>query len=163
MTYSTSYAKNGLRLTPLSTISRWECKDSTRPTQLTMARLQLPLLRLVTLHLHHHQGTHLHHPQMANLRRLLVPQPQPPAALPQDRLVQLTTWPIGGSYTPSSLIYQLTTSPGPPMGMMSTLTRSSNGMRKRWVRAEARVLLELPLPVLRNCKRPWSSAIVYHS
>ena len=153
MTYSTLYAKNGLRLTPLSTISRWGCKDSMRPTQLTMARLQLPLLRLVTLHLHHHQGTHLHRHQMVNLPRLLVPQPQPLAVLPQDRLVQLTTWPIGGFLTPSSLIYKLTTSSGLPMGTISTLKLSSNGMRKRWLRAEARVLLEPPLQVLRDCKR----------
>jgi len=44
------------------------------------------------------------------------------------------------------------------MGTTLTLTRSSNGMRKRWLRMEARLLQELPLPVLRNCKRPWLPA-----
>ena len=161
MTYSTLYVKNGLRLAPPSTISLWGCKDSTRPTQLTMARLQLPLHHLVTLRLHLLQGTRLHLRQMVNPRRLLVAQPQPP--VPQDRLAQLTTWHTGGPLILSSPIYQLTTSPGLRMGTTSILKHSSNGMRKRWLRAEAKVLLELPLPVLLNCTRPWSPAIDHHT
>src|SRR5258706_2942185 len=99
MTYSTLYVKNGLKLAPPSTISQWGCKDSTRPpTQLTMARLRLPLHHLVTLHLHHLQGTRLHLHQMVNPRRLLVAQPQPLAAVPQDRLALLTTWHTGRDF-----------------------------------------------------------------
>ena len=64
---------------------------------------------------------------------------------------------------PSIPIYQLTTSPGLPMDTTSTLMHSSNGMRKRWLRAEAKVLLELPLPALLNCTRPWSPVIGHHT
>jgi len=99
MTYLMLYGKNGPRLTPHSTISRWECKDSTRPMRLTTARLPLPLLHRVKFRPLHHQGTPLRHHQMANLQRLLVGLQAPP----QDRPAQPTTWHTGGFYCPKSL------------------------------------------------------------
>jgi hypothetical protein len=96
-------ARNGLRPTPLSTISQWGCKDSMQPMQLTMVRLRLPPLRLVTLLLHLLQETRPLHRQMANLRRLLV-SPRRPLPL-QDKPARSTTWLIGPCLIPSGPIY----------------------------------------------------------